>query len=56
MVDTYKKQGFWEILEDFCLDAYDENNYSPIRMESLFYAHLKRNSLNKAEHIYEWVE
>ena len=45
-----------EKLEDFCLDAYIENKHSPIRMESLFYAHLKRDSLNKAKHLYEWVE
>lgn len=56
IVDIYKKQGFWEILEDFCLDAYIENKHSPIRMELLFYAHLKRDSLIKAKHIYEWVE
>ena len=56
LVEIYEKQEFWELLEDFCLDSYVENKHSLVRMKSLYYAHLKRNSLIKAKDLYDWIE
>lgn len=56
LTEIYKKLELWELLEDFCLDAYVENKFSPERMSNLFYAHIKRNSFNKARYIYNWVK
>lgn len=53
---VYKELKKWELLEDFCLNAYIEDKFSPERMSKLFYAHLKRNSLNKASYLYNWVK
>ena len=45
----------WETLEDFSLKAYTDNRFSPIIFCKTYFAHLKRQSFKKAEHIYEYV-
>ncbi len=43
-----ERAGNWEALEDFCLQAYHENDLDPDLEANLYYAHLKRGSVQKA--------
>jgi len=56
IVDLYKELKDWERLEDFCLDAHYEDEYNIDFIPDLYYAHLKRKSFKKAEHLYEMVK
>lgn len=56
IVDLYKELRDWEQLEDFCLNAHYEDEYNIDFIPDLYYAHLKRNSFKKAEHLYEMVK
>ncbi len=52
IVEHYKKLEKWETLEDFCLNAYYEDEYNPTFFPVLYFAHLKRKSYGKAEFLY----
>ncbi|MHA1439476.1 MAG: hypothetical protein ACTSPD_18050 [Promethearchaeota archaeon] len=53
IVEIYKKMEEWEMLEDFCLDVYYEDEYNQEIYPALYFAHLKRQSYNKASELYE---
>lgn len=55
LFEIYKKLEDWEILEDFSLNAYTNNRFSPTIFCNLYYAHLKRQSFQKAQHIHDYV-
>ncbi len=55
LCEIYKKLEDWEALEDFCMNAFTENRFSPTIFCKLYFAHLKRQSFKKAEHVYEYV-
>ncbi len=56
LFEIYRNLEDWEILEDFSLKAYTENRFSPSIFCSLYFAHLKRQSFKKAEHLYDYVK
>lgn len=53
IINVLKKSENWEELEDFCLAAYNENEFDTIIIKELYFALLKRKSYVKAEKIYE---
>ena len=53
LVDIYKKLEKWEELEDFCFQAYRENEYNPTIFPELYFTLLKRKSFNKADELLE---
>ncbi len=56
IVEYYKKLEKWEMLEDFCLNAYYEDEYNPAFFPTLFFAHLKRKSYEKAGYLFERIK
>ncbi len=55
IVNILKKLENWEELEDFCLGAYNENEYDTNIIKELYFSLLKRKSYVKAKGIYEKV-